>query len=238
MAPSLFTQLALLLIWLCAAVAVLKLLDLFLSPAQKTWLSNAVIKAWNVLDEAKAWSFADWLKRPRSIWWLAVSLTLLSICFQLWLERTRETLPADYIPSGPLQMFLNTAFIGIIVLLMARLIFARLLRFTSMTQLSGRLFIILIFVGIVYALLGISIEKLIEENSSVALILMLVFAPVTIALLCVLAVFLSMAMVYLASAILYVGEFVVRRIAEYPKGPVLALSTLLGGVVALIKAFG
>jgi hypothetical protein len=76
-------MLAMLLIWICAAVAVLKLVDLFLSPAQKTWLSNAVIKTWNVLDEAKAWSFADWLKRPRAIWWLAVSLTLLSMCFQL-----------------------------------------------------------------------------------------------------------------------------------------------------------
>jgi hypothetical protein len=131
-------MLATLLIWLCAAVAVLKLVDLFLSPAQKTWLSNAVIKTWNVLDEAKAWTFADWLKRPSAIWWLAVSLTLLSMCFQLWLERAREKLPADYTSSGPLQTFLNTAFIGIIVLLMARLIFARLLRFTFMTQLSGK----------------------------------------------------------------------------------------------------
>jgi hypothetical protein len=231
-------MLATLVIWLCAAVAVLKLLDLFLSPAQKTWLSNAVIKTWNVLDEAKAWSFADWLKKPRAIWWLAVSLTLLLICFQLWLERTREKLPSDFTLPGPLQTFLNTALIGIIVLLMARLIFARLPRFTSMTQLSGRLSIILICVGIVYALLGISIDKLLNEHSTVALILMLVFAPVTIALLCVLVIFLSMAMAYLASAILYVGEFVVRRIAEYPKGPVLALSTCFGGVVALIKAFG
>jgi hypothetical protein len=232
-------MLATLLIWLFAAVAVLKLLDLFLSPAQKTWLSNAVIETWNVLDEAKAWSFADWLKRPRAIWWLAASLTLLSMSFQLWLERAREKLPAGYISSGPLQTLLNTAFIGIIVLLMARLIFARLLRFTSMIQLSGRLLVILICVGIALPLLGTFIDKLIfSEHGTVAVILIFMIAPVAITLLCVLAVFLSMAMAYLASAILYIGEFVVRRIAEYPKGPVLALSTFFGGVVALIKAFG
>jgi hypothetical protein len=230
-------MLATLVIWLSVAVIVLKLVDLFLSQAWKTWLSNSAIKTWNALDEAKAWSFADWLRKPRAIWWLAVSLTILMICFQLWLERLREKLP-DYTSPGQLQTFLGTAFIGITILLMARLIFARILRFNSMVQLSGRLLILLICVGIVYVVLAISIDKLLGERPAVAVPLMFVFAPVTIILLCVLAVFLSMAMAYLAGATLYVGEFVVRRIAEYPKGPVLALSALLGGIVALIRAFG
>jgi hypothetical protein len=58
-------MLATLLIWLSGAVAVLALLDLFLSKTQKAWLSNAVIKAWSILDEAKEWSFTDWLKMPK-----------------------------------------------------------------------------------------------------------------------------------------------------------------------------
>jgi hypothetical protein len=231
-------MLATLVIWLSVAVVCLKLVDILLSQAWKTRLSNAAIKTWNVLDEAKAWSFADWLRKPRAIWWLAISLTLLMICFHLWLERAREKSAPDYTPLGQLQTFLVTAFLGITILLMARLIFARLLRFNSMTQLSGRLLILLICVGISYALLGFTINKLLDEQPKVAVILMLVIAPVTVALLCLLAVFLSIALAYLASAFLYVGEFVVRRIAEYPKGPVLALSALLGGVVALIKAFG
>jgi hypothetical protein len=33
-----------------------------------------------------------------------------------------------------------------------------------------------------------------------------------------------------------VSEFLVRRIAEYPKGPVLALSGIIGGIVAILKA--
>jgi len=70
-------MLATLLIWLSVAVAVLALADLFLSQAQKTWLSDALIKTWSVLDEAKSWSFADWLKKPRAMWWLAASMALL-----------------------------------------------------------------------------------------------------------------------------------------------------------------
>src|SRR5215510_11058813 len=67
-----------LLIWLSVAVAILAIVDLFLSDSQKTWLSNAVIKTWNVLDEAKGWSFADWLKEPRAAWWLAMALSVAS----------------------------------------------------------------------------------------------------------------------------------------------------------------
>jgi hypothetical protein len=45
-------------------------------------------------------------------------------------------------------------------------------------------------------------------------------------------------LLYIARVILYAGEFVVRRIAEYPKGPVLGLSALIGGIAAVFKAFG
>jgi hypothetical protein len=43
--------------------------------------------------------------------------------------------------------------------------------------------------------------------------------------------------IYLGSLILVVAEFTMRRIAEYPKGPILAGSVALGSITALIKAF-
>jgi hypothetical protein len=43
--------------------------------------------------------------------------------------------------------------------------------------------------------------------------------------------------VLLCSLLLGISEFVVRRIAEYPKGPVLALSALTGGISGLLKLF-
>jgi hypothetical protein len=56
--------------------------------------------------------------------------------------------------------------------------------------------------------------------------------------LCALTMFTAFGLAYIATAILFVGEFVMRRIAESPKGPVLALSGLFGGVAALIQVFG
>jgi hypothetical protein len=43
---------------------------------------------------------------------------------------------------------------------------------------------------------------------------------------------------YAAMAVLFVVELVVRRIAEYPKGPILALSAACGGIAAALKFFG
>jgi hypothetical protein len=43
--------------------------------------------------------------------------------------------------------------------------------------------------------------------------------------------------IYFVSGVLFVAEFVSRRAAEYPKGPVLAASALAGGIAGLIKVF-
>lgn len=56
-------------------------------------------------------------------------------------------------------------------------------------------------------------------------------------LLCFAWIWVVRALAYFISMALYVGEFIVRRIAEYPKGPVLAVSAFFGGIVALFKAF-
>src|SRR5262249_23046738 len=77
-------MLATLLIWLGVAVAALALVDVFLSKAQKDWLDTASIKLWSILDEARGWSFADWLKQPRATWWLAVSLGLFMGILTAW----------------------------------------------------------------------------------------------------------------------------------------------------------
>jgi len=246
-------MLATLLIWLSVAVAVLALADLFLSQAQKTWLSDALIKTWSVLDEAKSWSFADWLKKPRAMWWLAASMALLMsaapILRRVWMmgqlkREIEQQGGAEYAlpPDLSLAVFLTAAVFGIIILFIARLIFARLLRFTSAKQLSGRLVMIFSFAAIACYLLTIAVDKLDDGGNAreaIAVIIgIFLYIPIALVLLCVLAIFLSLAMAYVASAILSVGEFIVRRIAEYPKGPVLAVSAFLGGIVALIKALG
>src|SRR5262249_50717753 len=129
-------MLATILIWLSAAVAVLALADLFLSKAQKDWLSNAVIKIWNVLDEAKAWSLADWLKNPRARWWFAISIGLVMGVQQAWSISTEENgeylrpdVFGDAVRNNPLTISLLAASAAILFTLLSRPIFARLLDF-------------------------------------------------------------------------------------------------------------
>jgi len=97
------------------------------------------------------------------------------------------------------------------------------------------------FAAIACYLLTIAVDKLDDGGNAreaIAVIIgIFLYIPIALVLLCVLAIFLSLAMAYVASAILSVGEFIVRRIAEYPKGPVLAVSAFFGGIVALIKAW-
>jgi hypothetical protein len=51
--------------------------------------------------------------------------------------------------------------------------------------------------------------------------------------LCAFLIFSSIALAYIA----YVSELVVRRIAGYPKGPLLALIAILGALTGLLKVF-
>jgi hypothetical protein len=46
-------MLATIFIWLSVAVIALGLADILLSKTQKEWLSNAVLKLWGALDEAR-----------------------------------------------------------------------------------------------------------------------------------------------------------------------------------------
>jgi len=243
-------MLATLLIWLSVAVALLALADLLLSKAQKDWLCDAVVKLWTILDEAKGWSFADWVKQPRAIWWLAISLGLITGIWVGWLEWTYKQ-AVHMLESGPqgegmddwrpLDMdFFLMAIVGCILTLLARPIFARLLKFSSGKALARKLakisLLALIVYAISYALRLALINSSLEWLAIVSVFLLGI--PSSIVLLCLLAILVARALAYIASAILYVGEFTIRRIAEYPKGPVIAVSAFFGAIVALIKAFG
>jgi hypothetical protein len=44
--------------------------------------------------------------------------------------------------------------------------------------------------------------------------------------------------IYVASAFIFVAEFVIRKLAEYPKGAIVAIALILAALVALLKAVG
>lgn len=218
---------------LCVSVAILKLGDLFLSESQKDRLSNAVTRIWDTLDETKHWSPVDWLRNPRAKWWLAISVALCygtSSVFLLY-EPDDSGIP-------------ETIFIAILILFVARPILARLLNFSSGKQLWYRLAIAVFCLVVLY-----SVHETLSSHFPYApgdsatsvfirAVLILLLLPLIAAFVCVCAVLVSLAAAYLASIILFVLEFIARRIAEYPKGPILALSTFFGCIAALFKAFG
>ena len=95
---------------------------------------------------------------------------------------------------------------------------------------SSGLFIILVLFGIFS-----------NSTSTVNLILtmlvifmgmmFLAFFPILLTILIVIGIL-------VIKAVLYLSEFTMRRIAESPKGPILAISALAGGIAAVVKVFG
>jgi hypothetical protein len=150
-------MLATIFIWLSVAVIALGLADILLSKTQKGWLSNAVLKLWGALDEAKGWSFADWLKKPRAKWWFAVTVGLgLAILeavfvfvwhdlFAEWRAQRRGTEPLKLDVFGRLFAALWAgAFVWAFIVYVTRPIFAWLLQFSSTKHLSNKLVISLL----------------------------------------------------------------------------------------------
>ena len=127
---------------------------------------------------------------------------------------------------------------------LTRRIFAWLLKLGSLRRLAKITAITYLVLGIIYGLLALMLlafEESLKESAlakAVLITCLFLILPLTFLIYCLLTIFAARGLAYLASGIFYTGEFIVRRIAEYPKGPVLALSALCGGIVALIKAFG
>jgi hypothetical protein len=282
------SMLATLLISLAAVVAALKLLDLLMSDAQKAWLSNVVITAWNRVDEARGWSFSDWLLNPKARGWyiVAVAFNFLFLNFypllvdyvkemaierdmRIWLEKRYDTFQ-DLVPEGTdLAEFVMkqeewrtymsnlldsiTEFDDLMRLMMfcaflALFWFIPLFLSRALNGLSGRvvwLRILALVVGCLVVggiwLLAVSYIPIGGDPDQWGNLLRwstFVFTiPATLCIGFIVLIFTAMAFVYLAALLLGLAEFFIRRIAEYPKGPVLALSALLGGLVALTKVF-
>lgn len=125
---------------------------------------------------------------------------------------------------------------GLLYLALGRLVFGLLLRFLSRGYFVPKL--IITSVGMLAAFLLLD-EYSGSESGSVAVFFLslIIMAPTSLVLLCLVMIFAALAVAYVGSGGLIVGEFVVRRIAEYPKGPILALSAFFGCVAALFKAF-
>jgi hypothetical protein len=238
-------MLATIVFYFSAAVAILALLDLFLSDSQKVALSNTVVGAWSLLDEARGWSFADWLNQRRAKWWLAIGPGVFSAGSMVFyyrrlfeLRRTIEGIPQ---PEPPLFGYIMSVWIVfILITLVSRPIIAHVLKLNSGKHFWLKLWLLLLGSVALYdaALFGLLDPLKDKVSDSIFTLAIFALLPLSFLALSIMAIFMAWVVAYAATIMLFVGEFVVRRIAEYPKGPILALSALLGGIIALVKSLG
>jgi hypothetical protein len=227
-------MLATTLLWFVAAVAVLKLIDLLLSEKQKTWLSDVVTEACDVLDDAKKWSFFNWLMKLSPNKWregLGLAVFALLTSYSIFLVSYSMY---HFLLHGDFNFHFHQAlqlWYGALLIVFSTIgIFVR--RTVELDATLVRVLGSLIVAGF-SQYISTSAFSLSESDVLIAIGIFVGYPA-----LIVLPIWVALGLAYIASAILYMGEFIVRRIAEYPKGPVLALSALIGAIVALFKAFG
>jgi hypothetical protein len=231
---------------------VLTSLEIFLSDAQKRRVGNKLLYFWFWLSEAKRWPLLDWLrKRHRSVasisvllasvyaaWafrnavipspavsTIALALVIIAIGFWLGLKIVRRTLHAPSLLSAFLRasLFVVIALTPLTIISITVLIFKD--TFLSLTS---------SFANSIAAggqpTLGVALFALCFLGAYVFSVHLTVLALIFWA-----AVAVPLTLIYTLSGVLFISELIVRRTAEYPKGPILAISTFLFAVGALLK---
>jgi hypothetical protein len=215
------------LIVLSLTVTVLAVLDFLLSEAQKKVVADGAIATWNVLDEAKKLSFTDWLKKPRTNRWLAITF---GFSCALYGGAVLEF-------GSPYMGWILILFTSVTTFLLFALITLPI--FSQLLKLDTRVWYMLIAVGVVYVPCSFLVSPGWPEwppplgYSAIMLVMLFMFLVLFASLMISIARILA----YVASGVLFAGELIVRRIAEYPKGPIIAISAIFGGLVSLIKIF-
>jgi hypothetical protein len=236
---------------LAAAVAVfvLAVLDVFLSDTQKQWLGDRTVRLWHWLAEVKRHSLLEWLQSYRRlIVWTGV--ILVSIYMAWAFEKALG--PITQVALITLGIFGIGVLFGLKIIrsiLRAPSLFRAVIRATIIVAVT--LAPVIIFYGSVYAFqdtfLGLAKEFAASVAAHTPTLGLALFALsflwglilcvhlTVIAIIFWLVVALPLAVTYLVSILLFCSEFVVRRIAEYPKGPIFAGSLLLGAISGIFR---
>jgi hypothetical protein len=231
--------LANLVIVLSVVVGAFALLDIFLNDKQKAKLSDFVTRVWNWLDDARRLRYLDWMRRKpvKRVAMIAAPLVAVSVIYLLMFLLLDDD-DKDFLIWKVFEeswIFLCSTLAGGILTIWIILS----ARSTHMMMLIAVVILFLLAAPwIDYLLLDQFFLTLMSTpNQSFAfgeagafMIIGLMVFPFCLAIL------VPLTCIYLIVVCLAVGEFIVRRIAEYPKGPILAGSGAVGSIVAVIKA--
>ena len=215
---------------LSVIVAFLASFDLLTSPNQKAAIANQTLKLWNWLDESKRLSFLQVLRRRRTRIMLSAAAAVI---LATWLVVTSI--------HDNLLDFSAIVFIFAGCCIVSALIYLTVTFTLTPQSLTG------IFVRATLILL-VAIAPIIHqryfpmgEQLSVLYVHfrtgeLLAILAASVFVFFWLWVAVPLLFIFLITCTLIVGEFIIRRIAEYPKGVILAASILLGTVAAILKA--
>jgi hypothetical protein len=236
---------------LSSFVGILALLDLLLSEQQKQMIQDQTIRFWAWLDELKKLRFADWFRnRPARILLGLMAGAIVFTCVNPIL--LLPVLIMFSFATGEAGVFILVPLFIILLILMVLFwlwlgsrIIATLLRPSNKYRVIGRAVIIGVLLLSMPIVSYLTFERLPENWGSS----LFVYIPLLVTLLFVgfggvfLLVYWAAAVIpllfaYTATVLLYTLELVVRRIAEYPKGPILGISAGCAGVAAALKFFG
>jgi hypothetical protein len=230
------------------------LLDLFLSEKQKAALENGLARIWYRLDEMRKPSFVQWIHRPLPQKLLIGVSLLLGLGFVFLTARSSSDFVASFLMSelfsstdpspyprqewttfGKIVLFgtwFVVIFVGIGIGLWVVL--------RKATSYYAHTIIPIAWVAEQY--LSEYLEPIVngfERNKLLTfLALMQLNHLISIVFTMWLIVFLPLAFALVASGILAALEFFVRKLVEYPKGPILAINGLCVAVGGILKLFG
>lgn len=239
------------LLTIAGTISSLKLLDFFLSDEQKRLLDRWSLQLWIWLADAKERSLLDWLRRHRRLI-VAIALVLGGLYFADFSSKMFSPFIAfQHVPSSLfiLSILVATLFSG---LWLGLTIINVTLRARSLFKAAGRasMFVLIAIAPLLIMLLFFSSDFLkpfaeaetrttlgtLVLGSAIFFLYCGVFCSL-IALIFWATVALPLVVIYALSASVFLAEFISRRVAEYPKGAILALSALLGGLAGLLKLF-
>jgi len=209
----------------CIALALVGL-EIFLSDHQKNKLLGLLLAWWNKLDDLRKTQWLDVLRRYNAQFVLPSFASILVVGFFTWVHLNRSD--GDFWSSLQFLLGITIASLAIgiwfiWITLKAKTLFFAVVRVVLLFAIA--LAPLLVFVGITDLMLP-SLKLVEGEVTLVHLAWLLVFVFLFLftpgLVLSLLAVGVPLAAFLILQGVLFITEFILRRLAEYPKGPMVA----------------
>lgn len=230
-----------------STIFVLALAEFLLSEEQKSKTVTATLRAWDFLDDLAKLSFLNWLRRRKAQWAIAAVAALLPALF--------------WKPGIDTVSALLLALVALVTIGAGPLLIAFAVGGGSALSVLGRTVLVVASIFLVFLAIQFAVTdqflpepdydhaRSLDENvatygakvlASEGWVIINAIGVVLFSIVVVLSLIIvaPLALIFLARAVLTILEFLLRRIAEYPRGPVVAISGLVSAAIAYMKSFG